>query len=604
MTPRPAPPVVSLSELLSAWDTLDGVDRRRLARALVTPWCRPDPALVPADLCDDLPAAAPDPPVGWVLLVSVEPVRGGSASLLAYGEGDYPDLVRQERPAGFGREANTACESARRAVLRDLPLLPPATSLGRPRECAPVRLYAEGSERALHDGPSFGLAMLLAEASHLVGVPVPGDVCALAALGDGDSIVGVGELERKLAVVCLSALGVRRVFVAGPQEEEAKETVARLGWEGEILPAGAPPDVLESVFPDLHERVAALYPDDKLDSVAQRAFELALESPPYILGWEGARAFAELVLARLPDGHDDARRCLRFAAAVAARHSGEDALIEWPDAAWLAGMHRRVRGLVLANAVQSAADARERAVAEGYLSRATARLSERGEEDEGEIRLLGAIGRCRAALGDLGGALRDLERAVEGWFASARGRGASYALSELLRVCGLMADKESLYGVEKRWIARFTEEVSDDLVSLGFVTFGLGRARLLCGDVERALELLVDDALDWGAAPGHLQASRLRWLARARFAAGLGEGEIEAPRAAVEERAARRNGGDYRIYAKLVALDRAIEREEDPGPAIEALFADDEEPHEFRALDDPSLPPAERGRRIADGYRY
>ncbi|MFO8072816.1 MAG: hypothetical protein R6V85_13165 [Polyangia bacterium] len=594
----------SLSELLDLWGDLNSKNRSRVERALATPWCRPATCRIPAELRDELAHASPDPPVGWVLIVSVEPKRSDSASLLAYGEGDYPGLVRESRPLGLGDEAKAACTRARRTVLRGLPLLPPVASLGRPRECVPIRLYVEGSKRPLHDGPSFGLAMLLAEASHLVGVPVPGDVCALAGLGDGDSVSRVGELERKLVIVCRSALGVRRVFVAAGQRDEAEAIVAGLKWDGKILPAKTTADVFDVVFPDLHERMADLCSVDDLDDVARRSFEIALDSPTHVLGWNGARAFAELLLARLPEGHDEARRRLRFAAAIAARHGGVKALIDWPDEAWLGGMHRRVRGLVLAHVVQSAADAGEREAARDYVARASALIPERGEEDDSGLKLLGAVARCRAAYGDLEGALRDLERAVAGWFDSFRGCEASHSLSEMLRVSGLLHWAAKLAEIEKRWVARLTEEVSGDLVSLGFVTFGLGRARLLCGDVERALELLGDASLEWEAAPAHLQATRLRWLARARFAAELGNEEVEAARTAVEERAARRDGGDYRVYANLVTLDRAIEREEDPIPAISALLADENESHEFRLLDDTALPPAERGRRIADGYRY
>lgn len=267
------------------------------------PWCVPTeghPLHAAARRVTTAPARrAP----GEVLLVSVDDGAAPQGSLWLFGRG---------RQTPLEEEAQAAWRNARHVVFRDL-------GGWRLRTAArPTPLLAEwlastsGLTPHRLTGPSYGAAMVLSLASSGLGVPVPGDLAALAALDARGGLVRVDGLEAKLRVLREWAPGVRRVVIAAGQREEAARWAAGL----ELLEVRAANDLVDLAF-------GPWVPVD-LEEESRRLYLLALRSDRPLVTWSRVAAAAR-TLRDSPVASAAARSRAEIAETIALRHEGRPA---------------------------------------------------------------------------------------------------------------------------------------------------------------------------------------------------------------------------------------------------------------------------------------
>lgn len=419
--------------------------------------------------------------------------------------GEIWRLVADDRPARgrapLVREALKAAELAAWLVGRDVPAFAPPQQR-HVWEAIPVSPTETSSTL---DGSSYGLALFLAAASHALGRAVPEDLVALGALGTSGGVTSVDGLSEKLTVLRGWAPGLRRLLVAPTQLDEARRRLPLV----DVVAVSSVAEALDVAWPSVDETLAQRWsesPPDR-DRMANVLFRAALHGES-TFGWAAVvRATATLV--RLAES-DEARWQLEIAHAIARRHESNEGVLAWPTEEQLRELARPIRLTLLAHVVQAQADAGAEDV-EHTLDRAAAHVAPRRERHAEDAKLLGALGRL-AALYDLERAESYLEDALRTWREIDRLEDAAHPLCEALRV-------RSLRGGELGPLRALASEVSSaptlSLRSRAFIRCALGSAAVLVGEHEHALSELDDRACAWDRVPPHLDARRLRWLARA-----------------------------------------------------------------------------------------
>jgi hypothetical protein len=539
--------------------------------------------------------AEPRPPEpGEALLVSV----GGPAL-------DRGALWRLHRPSSasvndrpFGPEARRSLELAQAIVSRDIPLLFDARARGEAGEWQAELVWDDAQARDwIVDGRSYGLAMLLAEASRLMGVASPADLVCSAEILSGSRLGPVEGLERKMLTVHGSALAVRRILVASEQRDEATQVVRSHSLALEIVGCHTVGDAMAQAFSDVRERVRRRWDDPaEAAAAASRLFFSALEGAP-LVDWRGVAAAAEHLLSCLSADDRGSRSRAAFAQAVARRHAQEaDAWpIPMPAPDELAVVPRPIRQRYLAHVVQSHNDGNSAEI-ETVLQRARRAVPALVDCHPEDLELLGAIGRALAALRRHGDARALLHDAVRGWVDIDRAAEASHSLCELVRVLGILRDRQALEGPALcRAIASFRADPSTTTVSHAYLRLALGRAFETLGDHARALRELAGDDADWDRAPRHVRAARLRWWARALTGAGDRDG-------AARERGRLSDFGEEVAQRLLADIDDAIETDADCTDLVERLARAD--PQGMRQLGLSGLSVAGRARVLVDEWPY
>ncbi len=478
----------SLHALLSRIRPPDPIQRARRDRALRHPAAvDPSVAATLAGLGLPPPPARPADPL---LLAAND--TGGSTWVLA-PEGDA-------EAARLHEDSARAWELAGRLAAHALPLAPVPDAL-LVRDVPKLAPQSPPPPVAtVLKGESFGLSFFLAHVSRGLGVPIPADLVASAALNRQGALVPVDRLDAKLAAVRAWAPGVRRVLVAAEQVAEA-ERAAGPGLV--VIGCHDVDEAWASVFAEtqLEGAVRAAWSDAAVAARAARTFfRLAIEHPAHNLNWAAVGRTAD-VLAELTT--DAERWRADVAAAIAWRHAGRPR--DLPGAP-PTGIPHPDRVALHAHRVQAANDG----VAENWrevADNAERELPAAGHEHEGDLKLLGALGRLYASWGQLERARAHLARTSEAWIALDKPDDASYPLTERVRVLGLLGDAAALAKVEvppTLWEGR----------GGAYLRLARGRAWVLCGDRARAAADLADGAADWDDAPVHVRASRLRWLHR------------------------------------------------------------------------------------------
>ena len=549
----------------------------QVRRLLEQPWCWPaDRALAEAARAISAPPAPMIP--GRALLVTVS--DGGDGLWAATPEGGIAT-------ADLTDEARQISESAGRIAAAALPLVACADWLAHPPLA--VRLvYTSSHTTQPHTlgGASCGLSLCLAEASRLLDVPLPGDLAASVAL-IGSELAPVAHLARKAALISAVALGVTRLLVARGQEEEARAGLGRANLE--VIGVSTLAEAFTLAFGDVTEILRARWSADP--EAARRSadalYEMALHNTQRLLDWEVAARSAAVLRACLPDGSPE-RALVSLAEQIAVRHAGRATRIDWPQQGALRSLRRVGRMWFVAHAVQSAADAGDEGVTE-VIARAEQVLAP-DPRDWGpeELRVRGAIGRARAAIGDYAGAAEALRETVADWFAVRAAPEASYPLSELLRVLALLGRADAVDAVEEDAVRRVLSHPGTDALSRAFVLLSLGRARVLLGQHEAALSALDSPRVSWALTPEHSRFARVRWRVRALREMGREEWGEEL---------GRLQGS--REQSQLAALDRALWAGEPWQALVEALVWD----VDVRRLLG-RVGGEERGRYVADHYRY
>jgi hypothetical protein len=576
-----------LDELLCA-PSLSWTERKQVECILGSPGCWPhDPALRTAAEAKGFrdPGA---PAVGETLLVAVTADRRRTTLLRLR-------RVLVEDPLAYpqGPEARAALSRAAVLAPAHVPLLVRATPPASAGHRELLRLLAEGPGDANSaDGSSFGLAMVLAAASEWLRQPSPADLIALAAVDDTGRLGEVCGLEQKLAMVRHTALGVKRVVVCEDQRGEAMGVAESLGGL-EVVALANTTEALALAFASLSDTLRAEWASpDEAASAAGRFLELALTPPRTVaINWSAVANAASLLRGSLPEGTVP-REKAAFSASIASRHAGDTAPLAWPSDALLDALPSAVRLRCVAHGIQSAGDAGHddlRARVDAALGRVT------DTESRGCLELLGAIGRSLAAMRQYEAARDALERAVAGWVSLHETNQASFALSELLRVCGVLGDAA---GVDSalRHARAYESAYPHEAVSISFLRWAAGRALLHTDRAREASALL--DGTDLGGTYPHVRAGVIR--ARVSACARLGDTECAArlrrELATIEPATGAK---------ELAALDAALDAPNTDDAALEVLIDAFValRPQGVHGLLGPGTP-RERAERLAREYPY
>lgn len=578
-----------LLDALLAAPHLSWERRRQIAVALEHPSCWPhDPTLAAAARAHGFSPPA-GPAVGVGLLVAVAPEQG-RATLLALRSTLRPNpLAVPQGPVMRGalRRAEALCPAT-------VPWLVPGAGFVSAGEWEAVRVFASGGGESLGaDGSSFGLAMLLAVASAHLDEPIPADLLALATVDDAGRTGVVHHLDHKLALVRGAALGVRRVLVTAAQRDEALRHAGAL----EVVAVDDAVEALGVTFAGLSARLRDRWssPHEAAEAAeaAEAVLKLALIPPrDRTIRWQAVAEAAQTLTEALH--HDpDAQERARFARAIAARHAGDTGPLPWPSARLLEGLTTSRRLRCIAQGVQAAADAGDLEALARTRS-AQDLVADPTSPAREALELQGAIGRAFATLRDYPAARACLEAAVAGWWALDAEEHASYALGELVRVCGVLGDASGLDRALRR-VRDYTRAHPRETVSLAYLALAEGRALVQVGRPAEALAVL--SPLGDQVLPPHVRAAMLRWQANAH--AALGDRT-----SAAALRATAATFADVAGARSLVALDAALEAPTDD-PTLEAALAAliAERPQGIHGLLGPG-PPHERAARIAREYPY
>jgi hypothetical protein len=478
----------------------------------------------------------------------------------------------------FIGSARTALELAERLVSRDLPLWFDPETL--PATWSARRLVT-GGEHGL-DGSSFGLSFCLAFASLMLNVTLPADLIASAAVGASGELEGVDQaaLAHKLRLVHDWAPGVRTVLVASDNAEFAERLAEGLGASFRVAAARSLSAAFEVAFPKLVEALEARFSDGlKRQHAARRLFELVRDGSPSLLSWRGVAASCQWLGARLPTDSEAATEA-RFAEAVARRHAGEELPCPF-EVDWVERMPRPLRLRVLAHLIEHSRF-HEPSERQAIRELAEAALPTRALDDSAEdLAMLGALGRSYAVFREHVAAERCLRRALRGWRQLGLVEHSSFALSEWIRILGLterLAELRSLLTASPEptlgqslngLAAELLQSPRASALSRSFVSFALGRAFVQSGGLSDALGFLENSpAQNWNLTLVHLQASRLRWLARALQLSGA---PVRACQALAELELLAKTNPEAEFAAVLASIDAVIDQDRDPSEAIHRL---------------------------------
>ncbi|MEN6633917.1 MAG: hypothetical protein ABFD84_15925, partial [Candidatus Polarisedimenticolia bacterium] len=408
------------------------------------------------------------------------------------------------------------------ALSRTLPLL--WRPLDRLREIVPrAALLAIVARRpefvptapAALDDRSFGLSLLLANASVALDAPLAPDIAASATIGDDGAAGPVDErgLARKIELLLAAAPRVRRLVVA---HENAAAARAAADGRLEIVAAAHGVDALRAAFgEDLEELLLAAGRDDESRArLVESFFALALSRRDAVPDWTPVRRAADAALRRWQDLGDVERARLRFAEAVAARHEANEGAFPWPDDVLLGVLPREPRLELCAHIVQQSADAGFPPADEAE-ARARVLIGVRFDRSRGQLRLLGALARLLAVVGRPREALA-LQREAAEEFASMPEDGRreiSFPLSAWFRLSGVLQDNDAFDDAERllRDVSRRGALAGEPYIALARATALFRLARTAGPDPEATLLRLAADTKC---------ESHLRWSA-ARFAIAL-----------------------------------------------------------------------------------
>jgi hypothetical protein len=548
----------------------DEAQRGRLERLLPYSFCLPREA-TPLKLANAIRAR-----------VGVHAIEPGQTPLVAVA-GERASLWLLEPRADeveFIGAARASLKLAEQRVSRDLPLLFEPGALAE--RWSARRLFTQGEQTL--DGSSFGLSFCLAFASLMLAVPLDSHLLASAVVTADGELEGVDEvaLGLKLRLIRDWAPGMKTVLVASDNGTYAERVAAELGADFQVVRARSLQAALEIAFPNLVEALEARFDDArKREHAARRLFELVRDGSSSLLSWRGVAASSSWLGARLPAG-SEALLEARFAEAVARRHAGEE--LPCPlEFAWVERMPRPLRLRVIAHLVEHSRfhESHER---EAIRELAERELAPRALDDNQEdLSALGALGRSYAVFQEHEAAERCLVRALSGWRQLGLVEHSSFALCEWVRILGLTGRREDLRALLGAihggpvaispplggLASELLQSPRATALSRSFVRFSLGRGFQQAEAPLEALHFLEDSPeQSWSLTPVHLQASRLRWLARARCLAG---DSARAEVAFAELSALASAHPEAQFAAALAAIDVALEKGKDAASGLERL---------------------------------
>lgn len=341
--------------------------------------------------------------------------------------------------------------------LRPLPSAPPRLR----RAHAPVRVRnaSPGTYESVVAGESLGLAILLAQASLMLEMPLPCDLAATATITPNGGLGPVGGLEAKLRALVRLAPRVRRVIVAEHQRVEADRLVGEIAVEeGAVPPAvvglAAARDAVRLALPEDATEAAwrcAGADADRRGEHVERLLQLALAERGESSDWRPIERAASLAAQHWSDAAAHEVWTLDFVAAVAARHMGRAAErpVSLPTEDELRAIPQPRRARVLAHLVQQCADTGDPEPSE--VERLALTHLVRGPDAfPDHLQLVGAVARLVASRGRLDDALALQQEAAEAWLARPELHlQVSYPLSEMFRLAAALKSPSALEAAER-----------------------------------------------------------------------------------------------------------------------------------------------------------
>jgi hypothetical protein len=532
-------PAVTASALLDRFTRDRALPRNlraQLAAWLASPWA-----------CDETDARAVS--ARRMLQIDAPIATVGHALLVAYRHGRGALFVLcDDGPYTFGKTASVVAAEALRLAKRCAPTLAYPELRARERWRAEY-LYSAEARHDLLDGASFGLALVLAEASRCCGHVVPTHLCATAVVDERGVLRAVDGLRAKLSVIAEGALAVTDVLVAKTQQNEAVQICATLDRPLNVRAFVTAEEAVTYAFSRCaDEPPRGWSAADERERALDALIRCAMEGEP-MADWTRVARPLQWLERWMPSNPR-----AQLALAIAQRHAGEASIaIEWND--------RLVDDLGLtyvAQVVQAAADAGDEQTSR-YVERALA-LADLLPAEPGSLRARGAAARALGCMRRYEQAARECEHSVQRWARRNEREQASRPLCEWMRVASILGDRA---GFERAAALRSWFASSDPSSAYIALERCAGRVRL--GDLREAIELAEQaiDAARTTNAQRYVGASLARWHARALAASG----QRERAQRVRDELAEREADG---IEARWCALDRALEDGDEA--AIERTF--------------------------------
>ena len=517
---------------------------------------------------------------GQALLVTV---AAGSPALwqLSVGASDARPWLRV---AEFGPQGKDAWHAAALAVPRALPLLWSSLKVVQQQRIKAVHLCSlpliDGQvaivERVV-DGPSFGLAFVLALTSIVCRAPLPDDVIASAAVDASGQVGAVDGLVEKVQIVLRAAPGISRFLVARDQIEATAAAVAsrmELSVEetaeggrrlvatvakGEeralhLIPVDSAAEAVQVVFGNsLASLIVGAGTAENRQEMTRAFFRLALRGRGDLVDWMPVARAADLALGAWGCLDRDAVFRLEFARAVAGRHQGAEYRLDVPTPEWLAAQPATLRIQVLSHLVQQSADF-GRPSAPSILAIALEQIPILRQASNEQLKLAGAVARLMAVTGRALEALQWQEELARIWADGFEEHECSYPLSEWFRLAGACLDPAA-FARAMDFSLQHHEHLDSDGVP--YVALARARATITLGiePIDSAVLTLRQLSSD-ASLSSHLRWSATRWLVRAARCAGdeAGDALVALQRAAHDTGA---EGLTAQTFEQLIRADAA-----------------------------------------------
>lgn len=426
-----------------------------------------------------------------------KPLKPGQTLLLTYNESNEegqrggiwilaPHLSPEDDSTrDVLKDAQECWTQVARLTLQSLPYL-----WKSPDSIIQRRLYAQhapGTAGGIAlDDTSFGLSFALAIVSELTDSPLPVDFAASAVVNiDTGELLPVQGLEEKIKALVCFAPQIHRLFVASEQATEAHSIVQSFTNQLEITSFKHIKEAIQAVFPAPQAPLLA-----KLENSGPRQqllddiFRLCAASKSLIPSWQPVRDALALIRCHSSDFSEEQAQALQFSLAIASRHTEDQGELDFPPHQWLQTLPQPLPTELLAHLTQQAASTGTPPPRE-TLEFVSPFLVRGPGAFPAHLKLLGAVGRLHASLGEFQRALKTQLEALDGWYERAYFIEVSHPLSFAFRLSGILQDQntfDDLLRREARWLNRLEVSESDRF----YVTLAKARANIALGRPEKA----------------------------------------------------------------------------------------------------------------------
>ena len=474
------------------------------------PWCWPETP-IGVHNAEDVAGNMPATPIGAALVVTE---AGSAGALFLYktrgGDGDV--VMNPSAAAAVDRALALLGHSC--GALRELPERAPSKRLQLLDKHV---LHGESPDSAAVRGDSLGLAVLLAQASSCLRLPVPSDLAAMSSLEDSGATRGVDGIRRKIEALRACAPRVKQILVAAQDADEARRSCEQLGVDPDecVVIVERASDAIEAAFGKrLPMRMVEALPPANQKAFIEQLLQRALRTErDRLLSWRPVWQMAAAALD-VWDLEPDGRDVLRLVHAIAVRHDNanvdETLCADWTGFRdWVTSLHPRRRLPVLAHVVQQNTD---RCVPDNAQLAELMRTARPDPVDNKYYWMLRGAEARRAAVQGLLEEAWATQLEASAFFIAYDHTQMSFQLSELYKLAGFFEDAGRLAEVDT-WNARTQQAGGLHKDGHRYVRLARGRAEVQIGcatsDADNTLQEIAADT----SAPGFVRASAMVWLA-------------------------------------------------------------------------------------------